>query len=65
MFDGTLSKVFLNNFYDLNRGWMNDLPSCHFHGHDQILEFLREIFLKGFRMCQGCLCALKYAKMAD
>ena len=29
------------------------------HNHDQILEFLRKIFLKGFQIYQNYLCALK------
>ena len=28
------------------------------HNHDQILEFLRKIFLKGFQIYQNYLCAL-------
>ena len=30
------------------------------HNHDQILEFLRKIFLKGFQIYQNYLCALNY-----
>ena len=30
------------------------------HNHDQILEFLRKIFLKGFQIYQNYLCALTY-----
>ena len=30
------------------------------HNHDQILEFLRKIFLKGFQIYQNYLCALSY-----
>ena len=30
------------------------------HNHDQILEFLRKIFLKGFQIYQNYLCALMY-----
>ena len=30
------------------------------HNHDQILEFLRKIFLKGFQIYQNYLCALIY-----
>ena len=30
------------------------------HNHDQILEFLRKIFLKGFQIYQNYLCALRY-----
>ena len=29
------------------------------HNHDQILEFLRKIFLKGFQIYQNYLCALR------
>ena len=29
------------------------------HNHDQILEFLRKISLKGFQIYQNYLCALK------
>ena len=29
------------------------------HNHDQILEFLRKIFLKGFQIYQNYLCAFK------
>ena len=29
------------------------------HNHDQIIEFLRKIFLKGFQIYQNYLCALK------
>ena len=29
------------------------------HNHDQVLEFLRKIFLKGFQIYQNYLCALK------
>ena len=32
------------------------------HNHDQILEFLRKIFLKGFQIYQNYLCALNYNK---
>ena len=28
------------------------------HNHDQIIEFLRKIFLKGFQIYQNYLCAL-------
>ena len=28
------------------------------HNHDQILEFLRKLFLKGFQIYQNYLCAL-------
>ena len=34
------------------------------HNHDQILEFLRKIFLKGFQIYQNYLCALKLKKEA-
>ena len=30
------------------------------HNHDQILECLRKIFLKGFQIYQNYLCALMY-----
>ena len=30
------------------------------HNHDQILEFLRKIFLKGFQIYQNYLCALSW-----
>ena len=30
------------------------------HNHDQILEFLRKIFLKGFQIYQNYLCALMH-----
>ena len=30
------------------------------HNHDEILEFLRKIFLKGFQIYQNYLCALIY-----
>ena len=30
------------------------------HNHDQILEFLRKIFWKGFQIYQNYLCALKH-----
>ena len=33
------------------------------HNHDQILEFLRKIFLKGFQIYQNYLCALTYLNM--
>ena len=33
------------------------------HNHDQILEFLRKIFLKGFQIYQNYLCALNYNKV--
>ena len=29
------------------------------HNHDQILEFLRKIFWKGFQIYQNYLCALR------
>ena len=32
------------------------------HNHDQILEFLRKIFLKGFQIYQNYLCALRISK---
>ena len=32
--------------------------TCH-HNHDQILEFLRKIFFKGFQIYQNYLCALR------
>ena len=31
------------------------------HNHDQILEFLRKIFLKGFQIYQNYLCALNFS----
>ena len=33
------------------------------HNHDQILEFLRKIFLKGFQIYQNYLCALMYCTL--
>ena len=33
--------------------------SC-LHNHDQLLEFLRKIFLKGFQIYQNYLCALRF-----
>ena len=35
------------------------------HNHDQILEFLRKIFLKGFQIYQNYLCALICYTSAD
>ena len=34
------------------------------HNHDQILEFLRKIFLKGFQIYQNYLCALMLEQMS-
>ena len=35
------------------------------HNHDQILEFLRKIFLKGFQIDQNYLCAFIHCKHHD
>ena len=35
------------------------------HNHDQILEFLRKIFLKGFQIYQNYLCALTKLNKID
>ena len=35
------------------------------HNHDQILEFLRKIFLKDFQIYQNYLCALTFIKQSD
>ena len=33
------------------------------HNHDQILQFLRKIFLKGFQIYQNYLCALTLIRL--
>ena len=35
------------------------------HNHDQILEFLQKIFLKGFQIFQNYLCALRSHTMSS
>ena len=35
------------------------------HNHDQILEFLRKIYLKGFQIYQNYLCALSEENHAE
>ena len=34
------------------------------HNHDQILEFLRKIFLNGFQVYQNYLCALSFFSLS-
>ena len=60
----TIRKIIQINYFFLNKRFRANhycSMTC-LHNHDQILEFLRKIFLKGFQIYQNYLCALNVRK---